>query len=86
MNGLWSWLKSGPCTGRTTADVYTADKDSTVRVSLCFYQRLLNTGKAKKVGLVACTRKLLIILNAMMRTMTVWQPKIILRCASVEAS
>ena len=37
-----------------------------------FYQRLLNAGKAKKVALVACMRKLLIILNAMMRTMTVW--------------
>jgi transposase len=50
-----------------------------------FYQRLLNTGKAKKVALVACMRKLLTILNAMMRTMTVWQPEIILRRASVEA-
>lgn len=51
-----------------------------------FYQRLLNAGKAKKVALVACMRKLLTILNAMMRTMTVWQPEIILRRASVEAS
>jgi len=50
-----------------------------------FYQRLLNAGKAKKVALVACMRKLLTILNAMMRTMTVWQPEIILRRASVEA-
>ncbi len=39
-----------------------------------FYQRLLDAGKAKKVALVACMRKLLTILNAMMRTMTVWQP------------
>ena len=36
-----------------------------------FYQRLLDAGKAKKVALVACMRKLLTILNAMMRTMTV---------------
>jgi transposase len=50
-----------------------------------FYQRLLNAGKAKKVALVACMRKLLTILNAMMRTMTAWQPEIILICASVEA-
>ncbi len=51
-----------------------------------FYQRLVDAGKAKKVALVACMRKLLTILNAMMRTMTVWQPEIILRRVSVEAS
>ncbi len=50
-----------------------------------FYQRLVNAGKAKKVALVACMRKLITILNAMMRTMTVWQPEIILSRASVEA-
>jgi transposase len=38
-----------------------------------FYQRLLNAGKAKKVALVACMRKLLTILNAMIRSKTVWQ-------------
>jgi transposase len=32
-----------------------------------FYQRLISAGKAKKVAVVACMRKLLIILNAMMR-------------------
>ena len=50
-----------------------------------FYQRLLNAGKARKVALVACMRKLITIFNAMMRTMAVWQPEIILRRASVEA-
>jgi len=49
-----------------------------------FYQRLLYVGKAKKVALVACMRKLLTILNAMMRTMTVWKPENILRHVSVE--
>ncbi len=49
-----------------------------------FYQRLLDAGKAKKVALVACMRKLLTILNAMMRTMTVWQPKSIHRYVSTE--
>ena len=38
-----------------------------------FYQRLLNAGKAKKVALVACMRKLLTILNAMIRSKTVWK-------------
>ena len=50
-----------------------------------FYQRLLDAGKAKKVALVACMRKLLTILNAMIRTMTAWQPGTILRHISVEA-
>lgn len=39
-----------------------------------FYQRLLRAGKAKKVALTACMRKLLVILNAMFRNQTSWQP------------
>ena len=39
-----------------------------------FYERLLAAGKPQKVALTACMRKLLIILNAMMRDMTPWQP------------
>ena len=35
-----------------------------------FYQRLCNAGKAKKVALTACMRKLLTILNAMMKHRT----------------
>lgn len=38
-----------------------------------FYQRLLAAGKKKKVAQVACMRKLLTILNAMIRDMTTWQ-------------
>lgn len=37
-----------------------------------FYHRLLAKGKAKKVALVACMRKLLTILNAMVRTNSPW--------------
>ena len=37
-----------------------------------FYQRLCAAGKAKKVALTACMRKLLIILNAMMKHRTRW--------------
>jgi len=48
-------------------------------VIAAFYQRLLKAGKAKKVALVACMRKLLIILNAMIRSNTIWQ------CAALEA-
>jgi transposase len=39
-----------------------------------FYERLLAAGKAKKVALVACMRKLLVILNAMLRNRTLWRP------------
>jgi transposase len=39
-----------------------------------FYQRLLAAGKPKKVALIACMRKLLIILNAMLRDNRPWQP------------
>jgi transposase len=37
-----------------------------------FYQRLLAAGKAKKLALTACMRKLLTILNAMLRTHQPW--------------
>ena len=38
-----------------------------------FYLRLIAAGKPKKVALIACMRKLLTILNAMMRANTTWQ-------------
>jgi transposase len=38
-----------------------------------FYQRLLRAGKAKKLALTAVMRKLLTILNAMMRDQSPWQ-------------
>jgi transposase len=38
-----------------------------------FYERLLRAGKPKKVALVACMRKLLSILNAVMRDRVVWR-------------
>ena len=37
-----------------------------------FYQRLLASGKPKKLALVACMRKLLTILNAMLKRRTPW--------------
>jgi len=40
-----------------------------------FYERLVAAGKAKKVALVACMRKLLTILNAMAKQKTLWQPR-----------
>ena len=38
-----------------------------------YYQRLLQRGKLKKVALVACMHKLVIILNAMVEHDTLWQ-------------
>jgi transposase len=38
-----------------------------------FYQRLQRAGKAKKVALTACMRKLLTILNAMLKHRTPWR-------------
>jgi len=40
-----------------------------------FHQRLRAVGKPPKVALVACMRKLLTILNAMMKNRTSWQPR-----------
>ncbi|MEO7861800.1 MAG: IS110 family transposase [Nitrospirales bacterium] len=39
-----------------------------------FYQRLIAKGKKPKVALTACMRKLLVILNTMVKTQTAWNP------------
>lgn len=39
-----------------------------------FYDRLCAAGKVKKVALTACMRKLLIIMNAMIKSGKAWQP------------
>jgi transposase len=44
-----------------------------------FYQRLLEAGKPKKVALTACMRKLLTILNAMLKHNRPWNPDLILQ-------
>lgn len=41
-----------------------------------FYQRLRAAGKPAKVALVACMRKLLIIINSMIRHRQPWSPKL----------
>jgi transposase len=49
-----------------------------------FYQRLLAAGKPRKVALVACMRKLLTILNAMLRHKCAWQvaPSLVIEVAA----
>ena len=60
------------------ADVRTALYMAAVTAARCnpviraFYQRLVAAGKAKKLALTACMRKLLTILNAMVRDQTQW--------------
>ena len=39
-----------------------------------FYQRLCAAGKPKKVALVACMRKMLVILNSMIKHHRTWNP------------
>lgn len=39
-----------------------------------FYARLLNAGKKRKVAITACMRRLLVIINAMVRNRTMWDP------------
>ena len=39
-----------------------------------FHERLVKAGKAPKVAITACMRKLLTILNAMMKNQTPWRP------------
>src|ERR1700730_5488302 len=41
-----------------------------------FYRRLLERGKSKKLAYIACARKLLVILNAMLRDHTTWHPEL----------
>jgi transposase len=42
-----------------------------------FYQRLQATGKPKKVALVACMHKLLIVMNATVRDRNEWHPQML---------
>ena len=46
-----------------------------------FYARLLAPGKKPKVPLIACMRKLLVILNVILRHQTQWDPEIMSICA-----
>jgi transposase len=46
-----------------------------------FYQRLCQAGKAKKLALTACMRKLLTILNSMVKSRTSWRHAMEPACA-----
>jgi len=43
-----------------------------------FYARLIAAGKKPKVALIACMRKFLVMLNAVLRQQTPWNPELAL--------
>jgi len=52
------------------AALVASRKNPVIRI---FYQRLCQAGKAKKLALTACMRKLLTILNALVKSRTLWR-------------
>ena len=78
--------------GRRTGEGHISGSRAAVRTALymgalvrvrynpvlqAFYHRLLTKGKAKKVALVACMRKVLTTLNAMARTGAAWKQTLV---------
>lgn len=53
------------------ATVSAAHRNPVIRA---FYQRFLKAGKPKQLAFIACMRKLLTLLNAMVRDGTTWNP------------
>ncbi|EMN6372739.1 IS110 family transposase, partial [Shigella sonnei] len=58
--------------GRTALYMAALEAPRFNLVIKAFYMRLLAAGNAKKVALVACMRKLLTIMNAMLRKNEEW--------------
>ena len=65
-------ISGGRATLRTALYMATLAATRFNLVIRAFYQRLLAAGKVKKVALVACMRKLLTILNAIVKSGTPW--------------
>lgn len=65
-------ISGGRATLRTALYMATLVATRHNPVIQTFYQRLLGAGKLKKVALVACMRKLLTILNAMVKSNEPW--------------
>ena len=41
------------------------------------YHRMVTAGKPKKVAIIACIRKLVVIINSMVRDGVMWDPKMV---------
>ena len=61
---------------RTALYMATLSATTSNPVIRVFYQRLVAAGKPKKLALIACMRKLLTILNAMVRDNAAWAPEL----------
>jgi transposase len=75
-SGQWkgkSLIGGGRAAARTALFMAALSASRHNAVLKVFYQRLLAAGKPKMVALVAVARKLLTILNAMLRDRTPWQ-------------
>jgi len=68
-------IRGGRAEVRTVLYMATLTATRCNPVIQAFYQRLLARGKAQKVALTAAMRKLLIILNAMVKTQTRWNAR-----------
>ena len=66
-------ISGGRCGVRNALFLATLSSTRYNKKIKIFYQRLLASGKCKMVALVACMRKLLVILNVMMRKGVAWQ-------------
>lgn len=66
------WGGRAPVRAALYMAILTARKfNSTIKK---FYDRLIQKGKLKKVAMVACMRKLITMMNAMIRDNSEWQP------------
>jgi transposase len=75
-SGRWkgkSMIAGGRAAPRTALYMAALSASQHNPVLKVFYQRLLATGKPKMVALIAVARKLLVILNAMIRDKKPWQ-------------
>ncbi len=69
-------IRGGRATVRTTLFMAVLTSVQHNPVIRQFYQRLVAAGKHKKVALTACIRKMVIMLNAMVRNSKMWQTNV----------
>ena len=67
--GGWARVRAALYMAALTASRYNP-------IIKAFYHRLCSAGKARKVALTACMRKLLIILNSMVKHQQTWTPDV----------
>lgn len=78
-SGTWRGRRSvhgGRATIRTAMYMATLSATRHNVVIRRFYQRLLANGKPKKVAVIACLRKLLVIANQLLQTRQPWNPEL----------